>query len=59
MPGPVPDIHVFATRQRNKEADGRAKPGHDGSDGYLNAIGTTGAPTAPRTGSEGATKKKS
>jgi len=30
MPGLVPGIHVFMTEK--KDVDGRAKPGHDGSE---------------------------
>ena len=30
MPGFVPGIHVF-TGAKNKDVDGRDKPGHDGS----------------------------
>jgi hypothetical protein len=58
MPGLVPGIHVLRWEFKRKDVDGRDKPGHD-EFLYLNAIGTTGAPTAPFTGSEGATKKKS
>jgi hypothetical protein len=30
MPGLVPGIHVFLRSTKNKDVDGRDKPGHDG-----------------------------
>ncbi len=41
MPGPVPGIHVLATRK--KVVDGRDKPGHDGENDSLYCRATTRA----------------
>ena len=38
MPGPVPGIHDFGSR--DKDVDGRDEPGHDAGSGYAPSFGT-------------------
>jgi hypothetical protein len=38
MPGLVPGIHVFCSRSKKQDVDGRDKPGQDGAGGRFIAL---------------------